>query len=646
MPQTSTPDIEQVLQQRFGLTSFRTGQLAVVERLLRGKSSAAVFPTGGGKSLCYQLPAVMLDHLTLVVSPLLALMREQVDYLNQLGIPAARIDSSLSAEELRLVMQQVRSGQIKLLYVAPERFFNERFRQFIQDLPISLFAIDEAHCISQWGHNFRPDYLKLARAARELKAERILALTATATPAVLEDIRREFGIAAEDAIQTAFHRSNLRLRFTPCSSRERDALLLSRLKSAPRQPTLVYVSLQRSAEHVAEVLQAHDLDARAYHAGLPAEERAEIQDWFMNSEQAIVVATIAFGMGIDKANIRAIYHYNASKSIENFVQEIGRAGRDGENADCETLIVPEDRVVLDNFAYGDTPSLLGLRKFVQFIAGQPQEFFVSYYSLAYETDIRESVVRTLMTYLELADLLEATAPRYEKYEFKPKLTSSQILNQLQAERRSFAASVLALTVKKKIWFEINLAQAANRLRCDRNRIVRMLDYFAEQGWIEMRASGLVYGYRQLKKITDVEQLVQQLHAYVMDRETGELSRLSELFELFVASRCQSAMLSEHFGQPMLSDCGQCAVCNNHAIDQLPPPAQARVGDSAIKALQQLAQKHRDALAEPRQQARFLCGLSSPQSIRARLTRDPLFGCCAAVPFDQVLQTLTTQPVRL
>lgn len=636
----SEQQLEERLQEKFGLDQFRPGQVPVLTRLLQGRSAAAIFPTGGGKSLCYQLPATLLEGLTLVVSPLLALMREQVDFLNSRGIKAGRLDSTLSADESRRLMDEIRSGEIKLLYVAPERFFNERFREFIKGIDISLFAIDEAHCISQWGHNFRPDYLKLAKLAGELEAERILALTATATPQVLDDICGQFSIAKEDAVQTPFFRPNLGLRFTLCSDKERDRTLLARLQDAPAQTTLVYVTLQKTSEVVADYLQQNDLPARAYHAGLKPEEREEIQDWFMQSSSAIVVATIAFGMGIDKSDIRAIYHYNASKSIENYAQEIGRAGRDGEESVCETLLVPEDRIVLDNFAYGDTPSEKALRRFVEFLVGQPENFFVSYYSLAYEADIRDSVVRTLMTNLELEGWLQATSPRYDAYQYKPRVTSTEILKHFEGERRVFASNVLSLTVKKKIWFEINLAQAADRLKCDRTRIVKMLDYFAEKGWIELKASGLVHGYRKLKPITDIEAMTQQLQDYVTDRQIGELSRLNELFELMCANRCQSAMLSEHFGQKIETECGNCSFCLGEAITELPELRVPRVGDSALTGLRALQKKKPAELSEVLQQARFLCGLSSPKSTRARLSREPLYGCCSAVPFDAVLETLT------
>jgi ATP-dependent DNA helicase RecQ len=631
---------EQLLKKYFGMPSFRAGQLAVIKRLFEGKSAAAIFPTGGGKSLCYQLPAIAFDGLTLVVSPLLALMKDQVEQLTGRGIAAARLDSTQSAEESRNVMQQVREGKCKLLFVAPERFFNERFREFIIGQHVALFAIDEAHCISQWGHSFRPDYLKLARIAKELKSERILALTATATPAVLDDICREFSIDRSCAVQTPFYRSNLVFRVTPCVPETRMRLLLEKLKKPEFPgPAIIYVTLQRTAEEVSERLVQAGLQARAYHAGLEDEVRNQVQDWFMGSSDAIVVATIAFGMGIDKADVRAIYHYNPAKSIENLAQEIGRAGRDGETSLCETLLVPEDRVVLENFAYGDTPSLTAVRRFVELLRGQPENFYVSYYSMAYETDMRDTVVRSLLTYLELQGVLESTASRYENYKFKPHVSSSEILRHLDGERRDFAASVLALTVKKKIWFEISLPQAANRLKCERQRIVRMLDYFSERGWVELQVSGLVHGYRRLQPFGDTETVTQELYQYLLEREIGELSRLEELFELMCTDRCQSAALAEHFGQSMADACGHCCVCEGKVIGKLPDPKYPQVGDSALTALRALVRKQPEALSDARQQARFLCGLTSPKLVRSRLTQDPHYGCCSGIPFDQVLQSL-------
>src|SRR6187399_1543622 len=327
----------EVLAARFGFDAFRPGQEQVVEALLDGRSALAVFPTGAGKSLCYQLPALLLEGMTVVVSPLIALMKDQIDFLQRSGIAAARLDSSLNAADQRDIFDRLRAGSLKLLYVAPERFNNERFLAQLARTRISLFAVDEAHCISEWGHNFRPDYLKLAERARELAAERVLALTATATPAVVADIRAGFGIEEADAVVTGFYRPNLTLLTTPVTARERDARLVARLRERPPGSTIVYVTLQKTSLRVAGLLAAAGLPARPYHAGMSAEERVAVQEWWSNSPHAIVVATIAFGMGIDKADVRYVHHYNLPKSLESYSQEIGRAGRDGARSVVELL---------------------------------------------------------------------------------------------------------------------------------------------------------------------------------------------------------------------------------------------------------------------------------------------------------------------
>ena len=284
---TANPEPREVLKKYFGYDAFREGQEAVITHLLNGHSAAAVFPTGGGKSLCYQLPALCLDGLTLVVSPLLALMKDQIDALAARGIKASRLDSTQTLDEYRQVMDDIRSGELRLLYVAPERFNNERFRASLANVSVSLFAIDEAHCISEWGHNFRPDYLKLLEFARECKSERLLALTATATREVLEDICEQFDISADCAVNTGFYRSNLTLRAQAVEYSARDAALLELIKKSDGGATIVYVTLQKTAEHVAEVLKSSGHNADYYHAGLKGADRVKVQDWFINSDSAL-----------------------------------------------------------------------------------------------------------------------------------------------------------------------------------------------------------------------------------------------------------------------------------------------------------------------------------------------------------------------
>ena len=289
------------LRGTFGFPEFRPGQLEVIQTLLAGRSALAIFPTGAGKSLCYQLAALHLPGLTVVVSPLIALMKDQLEFLERHAVPAARVDSTRDAAALRQTAADLRARRLKLLYASPERLGNERFLATLQSAgDISLLVVDEAHCISEWGHNFRPDYLKLARLARTLRAERVLALTATATPAVAADIARGFGIGEADQVHTGFHRPNLFLRVTPVPRDRSLDLLVQRLRDRqPPGPVVVYVTLQKTAETVAAALAAAGIDARPYHAGLEDEPRAATQDWFMRGSAPVVVATIAFGMGID-----------------------------------------------------------------------------------------------------------------------------------------------------------------------------------------------------------------------------------------------------------------------------------------------------------------------------------------------------------
>ena len=629
----------QRLRNDFGLQSFHPGQTDVINRLLLGRSAAAVFPTGGGKSLCYQLPSQMFDGTTVVISPLIALMKDQCDALAKRGISAARLDSTMSAAEVAQSMQDIRSGKTKLLYVAPERFFNERFRAAINDLTISLFAVDEAHCISRWGHNFRPDYLKLAELARELNAQRVLALTATATPSVLSDICDAFRIEDHDAIRTPFFRNNLQLRSRILTSPSRDAALAETIQSRPRGATIVYVTLQKTAVAVAEMLAATGLPAKPYHAGMEQDDRTATQAWFIDSSDAIVVATIAFGMGIDKSDLRYVYHYNPPASLEAYAQEIGRAGRDGGDAICEMMLVPGDRIVLENFAYGDTPTRRSIGKLVDFVIAQSEVFHLSHYQVSFETDIRILVARTLLTYLELDGYIVGKSPRYDTYKIKPLVASSVILNSLRGEAKDFMGGMLSCLTKGRTRFLLNMAVAAKRLNCDRERLVRAVEYLSERSWVDVEVSDLVYGYKKTRPITEPKLLADELYSRLEQRERDELARLNDVFEIAQAKQCMAGTLSLHFGEKIRKPCGRCSGCNGEGPHVLPPVTARAVGTSATTAVVNLAKKYPDQLNQPRDRARFLCGLSSPGFTRSRISRDANFGICESVPYATVLEAM-------
>ena len=633
-----------ILLDQFGLKRFRRGQKSVIYRILEGKNTAAVFPTGGGKSLCYQLPSLLLPGTTVVVSPLIALMKDQCDSLARKGIAASRLDSSQTAEEIRSTFRKLLAGETKLLYLAPEKFFNERFLASIKQINISLFAIDEAHCISQWGHHFRPDYLKLAQLTKDLEVKQVLALTATATPTVLDDIRKAFKIRKTDAIRTTFHRPNLSLRAISINREEQYTHLLHRITNQDPGATLVYVTLQRTAEEIASQLQQDGIDAVAYHAGMDTEERSKIQREFLSSSTKVVVATIAFGMGIDKPDIRYVYHFNAPKSLESYAQEIGRAGRDGRSSTCEIFLAPEDKTVLNNFNYGDTPTRESLNHLIEVVHGQADSFHLSHHRLATETNIRLTVLRTVMTYLELEGWILATSPRYETYKLKPLVSSTVILEHFKNKKKQQIADLLSCLTKGRIWFSLNLTIAKQRLNMAREEIVELLNQLSEHDWVETKVSDLTFGYHWKKRFRSLPKIANQIYQQLLERESMEIERTDQIFKLCETTECYAALLSEHFGESLKEPCGNCSTC----LGQLPMVAINRkprlIGSAAERQLEDVVEEYPNEMRFHRDRAKFLCGLSSPQMIRKRLTRHPAFGICNEIAFPDVLHQLEEQSI--
>lgn len=637
---------QELLKKYFGYDAFRSGQEKVIDSLLAGRSALAVFPTGGGKSLCYQLPALALPGLTLVISPLIALMKDQIDYLTRRGVPAARLDSTLSLQEARAISDRMQSGELKLLYVAPERFNNERFLAQLARVRISLFAVDEAHCISEWGHNFRPDYLKLAEFSRDLGAERVLALTATATPQVTEDICKAFQIVPDDSIVTGFYRFNLRLATTPVPAERRDGLLLERLQKRAPGPTIIYVTLQKTAERVAEYLTKSGMPAAPYHAGMENEERERVQEEWMASDQGIVVATIAFGMGIDKSNVRYVYHYNLPKSLESYSQEIGRAGRDGQPSIVEMLACQDDVPTLENFVYGDTPTVSSLRALVTYLLSQGETFDVNMIELANQHDLRVLVLRTIMTYMELQGILKQGTPFYAGYEFRPREGQSManIVSAFPGEPGRFVASVFDVAKKGRTWYSLNPDDAAITLGQERKRIVRSLEVLQEKELIELRVSDARNRYTRLQAEVDANALVQELSNRFLGRETAETTRIQSVLDLVTHDGCQTNALVGYFGEMRDTPCGHCTYCLTTRRMRLPPPRELPpIPADLAETVRALRAENLEALGDPRQIARFLCGLTSPALTRARLSRHELFGSEEARPFADVLKWAETIP---
>lgn len=331
------------LKKYFGYDSFRQGQRELIENILEGRNVLGVLPTGGGKSICYQLPALMTDGVSLVISPLISLMKDQVDSLRENGINAGFINSSLDSEKYRKILSDVKKGLIKILYISPERLENEFFRNFIRDIDISFVAVDEAHCISQWGHDFRPSYKLIPDLYQILGDVQILAFTATATKEVREDIINNLQLSNPFIKVTGFDRKNL--YFKVAKPKNKLTYLNSYLKNHRDDSGIIYASTRKKVDDIYKNLKSRGYAIEKYHAGLSEDERKKAQDNFIYDRAKIIVATNAFGMGIDKSNVRFVIHYNMPKDMESYYQEAGRAGRDGEESECILLYSGQDIII-------------------------------------------------------------------------------------------------------------------------------------------------------------------------------------------------------------------------------------------------------------------------------------------------------------
>ncbi|MGO3028682.1 RecQ family ATP-dependent DNA helicase [Pseudomonas helleri] len=614
------------LEQVFGYPQFRAGQEAAISAVLAGRSAAAIFPTGSGKSLCYQLPALLLPHLTLVVSPLLALMQDQLAFLQRHGIAAASIDSVQSRDEASAIMARAKAGELKILMVSVERLKNERFRHFLQQVPISLLVVDEAHCISEWGHNFRPDYLKLPDYQHQFNIPQALLLTATATPAVIADMQRKFAIAESDVVTTGFYRANLDLWVEPVTGAAKRQRLVQWMGERLGQPSIVYVTLQKTAEQIAQHLSQHGINANAYHAGLPHEQRESIQRQFMAGQLNCIVATIAFGMGIDKSDIRNVVHFDLPKSIENYSQEIGRAGRDGATSECLVLANRDSLNVLENFVYGDTPELQGIRCVLEelsaAIAEGQWEFMLT--PLSDQSNIRQLPLKTLLVQLELRGLI---APRYAyfaEYRFKFLIEPDTLLAKFEGERQQFVAAIIQTSSRARTWATVNFDTLYEQHQADRNRVVKALDYFQEKGWIELESKQMTEVYNVLVTEVDAQALSLELHQYFTAHELSEIARIHAMLALFSSDTCLSYRLAQYFGDEQApQQCGHCSVCAGQ-IARLPdPPALAPLVDKNFDALCgafiHRHQEYTGSYPPAERVTRFLCGISVPlfTKIKAR-----------------------------
>ncbi|MFI8606765.1 ATP-dependent DNA helicase RecQ [Pseudomonas sp. NPDC077649] len=637
------------LKRVFGFDQLRPGQEQVVSAVLAGRSAAAIFPTGSGKSLCYQLPALHLPHLTLVISPLLALMQDQLAFLHARGIAAASIDSAQSREEASAVMARAKAGELKILMISVERLKNERFRHFIAQVPISLLVVDEAHCISEWGHNFRPDYLKLPDYQRQFGIAQVLLLTATATPKVIADMREKFAIADADVVTTGFYRPNLNLLVEPVAGSAKLRRLQDWLTPRREQASIVYVTQQKTAEQVAERLARDGLAVSAYHAGMAHEVRESIQRRFMAGELQCIVATIAFGMGIDKRDIRNVVHFDLPKSIENYSQEIGRAGRDGQASDCLVLANRDSLSVLENFVYGDTPELSGIRAVLDELhaVGMGGQWELMLGQLAEQSNIRALPLKTLLVQLELRGII---APRYAyfaEYRFKLLLDEAALLAQFEGERRRFVEAILSSSRRARTWFTLDFDALYRDHGAERARVIKALDYFQEKGWVELESKQMTEVYALLDAEFDPVALAEQLHGHFRAHEASEIARIQAMLALFESRDCLSRRLALYFGDAQAPEsCGHCSVCQGR-VATLPappdrPPLSGRDAQALCAAFSETHLQHAGQMPSRECLTRFLCGVTTPLFTKLKARQLAGFAALEDYPYGEVRDWLAAR----
>ena len=558
----ATDELLAALQKYFGYADFRDGQREVVEKILNGENILAAFPTGYGKSLCYQLPALMLPGVTVIVSPLISLMKDQVDALREQKIYAvALLNSSLSWEEYRAELDRLERGEIRLLYIAPERFRSRRFLNLLNSHQISLFVIDEAHCISQWGHDFRPSYLALRDAIRELHPSSIALFTATATPDVRKDILDHLEIQPPQTFTRGIERPNLKFSVCEVSMEVEKYSLLDEYLQQPRGKGIVYAGRRRETEEIALYLKKRGHRVDFYHAGRTDVERKRVQDRFFDDSPEgldLVVATNAFGMGIDKSDIRYIIHWTMTGTLEQYYQEAGRAGRDGETAHCILFYCPDDRKLHEWFVKESAPNKPDLLKLLKLIETFPS---VGSFRMFAAEDLEDNnfnadKIRVGISHLEKHGFLRRLYNVPSKLSVRARPLESSLTEEIADESQK----ILLRHLRSRS--ELNVLDFCRRLNLRPDQLMEQL--------IDLQSAGYLryWGTEDLVLIELLEDsdLFASMSADQMGFEDYLLSKNRQIDQIVfyaLAEGCRGRLVREYFGETIEADyrCESCDRCD-------------------------------------------------------------------------------------
>ncbi len=649
MSRAAVLDPEQCLA-RFGLSSFRLAQRDVIDAILHGEDCLCIMPTGGGKSLCYQLPSVAREGVTLVISPLIALMKDQVDALALRGIRATFVNSSLAPADQQLRLEQMAAGGYDLVYVAPERLRSQRFLEAVRSVPLQLLAVDEAHCVSEWGHDFRPDYARLGRFRQRLGNPQTIALTATATPDVRDDIARMLDLRSPRVFVSGFARENLRFEVRDVSNgREKDAQLLEFLRETPGAG-IVYASSRKRCEEVCRLIaDSLKRNVGVYHAGMLPADRRQVQEDFMADRLQIITATNAFGMGIDKPDLRFVVHYNLPGTLEAYYQEAGRAGRDGLPSRCLLLYTYQDRYIQEFFidnGYPSRESVAAVYAYLGSLAEDPIEITLEDLKERLDLPIGAEGVGACERLLEKAGVLERLdsganrasvridsdlpnlvdlLPREAKTQQKVLRQVQRIVGDRRGERVYFhpqrlaAAAELDREALARALRELNKLQCFDYVAPFRGRAMHMLDRSRPFDQLEI----------------DFEELAA--------RRQAEYAKLERVIRYARTRRCRQVEILEYFGDPNRQSCGNCDCCSRHGrAPRGSPPSVSLAGEPRIVRTVRIALS-----AVARAGGRFgktmiaqmLCGSRAAKLSRSGLHRLSTFGLLRELSQTEVLELL-------
>ena len=562
---------------RFGLTEFRPGQMDVIQAVLDQHDCLCIMPTGGGKSLCYQLPSIMRKGITLVVSPLIALMKDQVDSLVKMGIDASFINSTLSATEQNDRLIGMEQGKYDLLYIAPERFRSSRFLEAVNKSQVQLLAVDEAHCISEWGHDFRHDYTRIGQFRQKIGNPQTIALTATATKDVQDDVSLQLNLQSPKTFVAGFARPNLHYAVNTFSTkREKMDAVVRFVTQHTEGAGIIYASTRKGCEEIAEQL-AEEVGRRVlvYHAGLQADNRRKVQELFMQEEAPIVVATNAFGMGIDKANVRFVVHYNIPGSLEAYYQEAGRAGRDGKESDCLMLYAPSDRYIQEFFidnAHPTPETIKNVYEFLRHHEDNPIELTQDDLKEELGLSIGTEGVGTCERLLEKAGILERLEPNRNMAAIRFDTDTPTVLDLLprNAQTQRTVARALEQMVGSRrfqlVYFHI--ADLATRLDMSSNAVIRALRELNQRESIDYIPPFRGRAVRMIRRDLSFEELNLDL-AELEARRKANKEKLNRVVSFSTTKRCRQQTLLDYFGDRSSLACNHCDNCDSGKSDAVP-----------------------------------------------------------------------------